>query len=281
MKKKIEIVIRGAFALALALFCTMQFGIDVRAGQVVDTQNGVSYNDEENISVGYAYDYAYGGAGYSYIDIDIKGDRIANVKSNSKNLIAKKTREYHYHKTEKDYDTDQIVATDEYSYASISYFAKKKGTYKVSFDVVKPDGTVRCTKTITVKATGSTTYVDPFKSVTFAGKDIYSYFPYSQTKSGKIKVSMKKGYKLVSIEVGTYNNKNILTYKKVKNNAKISLASSRVYKSNQQYSYGGYSYTIDDLFPYTSIKITYKNTKTGEVETSYRSLYTLNKRQLW
>lgn len=290
MIKKIKTIGRGAAILALACVCAMKFGNDVEAAQVVDTVNGVSYNDEMIINIGYAYDSLYGATSSSYIDIDFEGDRIGNVKSSSSNLLVKKTKESFYNSVttdvDYDYDTEQYVTTvkkvDEYSYAYIGYYAKKKGKYTVSFDVIKPDGSVRCTKTITVNAQGSNiSYVYPFKKITYAGKELGYHYPYAKKNSGKLKVSMKKGYKLVSIEIGKYNKKNELVYKKVKNNKKITLAKSHVYKYSYSYSSGGYSYDYDDLFPFTYIKITYKNKKTGDVDTYTTGLYTLNKKQMW
>ena len=267
-------------SLLLTLSIVLFFQLDARAEYVNDTVNGISYNDEENVGVKYSYDFARGGGGYTSIWLDNDGDRIANVKSSSKNLIAKKTVETRRVETSTDWSWDEEKGEDVYetktstSYAPtyISFFAKKAGSYKVTFDVIKADGTTRCTKTIKVKTYGST--VSPVKSIKYAGKELFNYYPYTTKTSGKLSVKMSSNYKLVSIEVGTNNAKGERLYKKVKNNATIKLAKKEKY--TRKYSYAQDDY--DELFPSTYIKITYQNKKTKEQEVVYYSLETINKK---
>lgn len=282
MKKYIKNAMQCIAMFAFVFFCAMQMEMNVQAEYVDDKVNGVEYYDEEKISVGYASRYSYGGGSYVSIYLDNDGDRVTNIKSSSKNLIATKTKESFRSTTKKDYDTGKMVTEAAYGTTYISFFAKKAGTYKVTFDVIKSDGTVRCTKTITVKTYSYTTgTASAIKSIKYAGKDLYNYYPYTTKTSGKLKVTLKKGYKLVSIEIGKYNSAGEIVYKKVKNNSKITLSKKRVTKSEYKYTSGSSAYVSDDLFPCTRIKITCKNKKTGETYEYYDDLYTINKKQSW
>ena len=280
MKKYLLTALQGFFLLALSLLFSMNMELKTEAKNIDDTVNGVEYEDTVEMSVGYASNYAYGGGDYISVYLSKDGDRIANVKSNSSNLLVKKTRESYYCITDTDWDTNQKTTKCNYRSAYISFFAKKQGKYSVTFDVVKADGSVRCTKTIAVKA-GADSLESPIKSIKYAGKDLYTYYPYATKTSGKLKVTMKKAYKLLFIEVGSYNKTGNIAYKKVKNNKKISLAKKTVYSREYKYSDGGTKYTYDELFPTTYIRITYQNKKTKEISTWTTSLHTINKKQSW
>lgn len=280
MKKYLLTALQGFFLLALSLLLSMNVELQAEAKTVDDTVNGVEYNDTVEMSVGYASDYNRGGGAYLSIYLSNDGDRVANIKSNSSNLLVKKTGEFYNSTTTTDRYTNQKTTNTNYGYAYLSFFAKKKGNYSVTFDVVKADGSVRCTKTITVKAEASS-IESPIKSIQYAGKDLYSYYPYTTKTSGKLKVTMKKAYKLLSIEVGSVDKTGQIVYKKVKNNKKISLAKKTVYSREYQYSTGGAKYTYDNLFPATYIRITYQNKKTKESNTWTTMLYTINKKQSW
>lgn len=281
MKKYIKTAIQGTFLAALVFLFSMNMEMQVNAEVVEDSRNGVEYNDYVEMGVGYAYDSSYGGGATSYIYLDTDGDRVGNIKSSSSNLLVKKTRESHSNITIKDWETNQKTTKQNYRSAYLSFFAKKAGEYKVTFDVIKEDSGIRCTKTITVKAVGSRTNVSPIKSIKYAGKDLYNYYPYATKTTGKLKVVMKKQYKLQSIEVGKTNKSGKVEYKKVKNNKKISLAKKTTYTHNYNYGSSGAKYTYDELFPVTYIRITYVNKKTKEKDTWTTSLYTLNKKQSW
>lgn len=280
MKKYLLTTLQGFFLLALSLLFSMNMELKTEAKNIDDTVNGVEYEDTVEMSVGYASNYAYGGGDYIAVYLSKDGDRIGNIKSNSSNLLVKKTRESYYCTTDTDWDTNQKTTRYNYYSTYLSFFAKKQGTYSVTFDVVKADGSVRCTKTIAVKA-GADSLESPIKSIKYAGKDLYAYYPYATKTSGKLKVTMKKAYKLLSIEVGSYNKTGDITYKKVKNNKKISLAKKTVYSREYKYSDGGTKYTYDKLFPTTRIRITYQNKKTKEISTWTTSLHTINKKQSW
>ncbi|MCM1160610.1 MAG: hypothetical protein NC412_05230 [Roseburia sp.] len=280
MKKYLLTVLQGFFLFALSLLFSLNIELQAEAKSVDDTVNGVQYQDTMEMSVGYAADYAYGGGAYQSIYLSNDGDRIANIKSNSSNLLVKKTRESYNYTTETDWDTNQKTTKANYRYACLSFFAKKKGNYSVTFDVVKADGSVRCTKTIAVKA-GAGSYESPIKNIKYAGKDLYSYYPYATKTSGKLKVTMQKAYKLLSIEVGSTDKTGQTVYKKVKNNKKISLAKKTVYSREYKYTNGGVKYAYDQLFPATYIRVTYQNKKTKEINTWTTTLHTINKKQSW
>jgi len=273
MNCNIKKAIQNLVIFAFAILCVVNFNINAKADLVEDKANGVEYNDNIDISIGYASSHNYGGGNYSTVYLS-DGNRVMNVKSSSKNLVAVKTREYTSTTTDKDYDTDQMVTKTTYGTTHISFFAKKKGTYKVTFDVVGSDGAVKCTKTITVKTYGNAGYVNPVKSVTYAGKDIYYYYPYTTRTSGKFSIKFNKGFKLVSVEVGKRDSKGEIVYKKVKNNKTIKLAKKEKYSIEYSYS----KYDCNPLFPQTFIRVTYKENKTGDIDTLNYSLYTLNKK---
>ena len=281
MKKYLKTAMQGIFLAALAFLFSVNMEMQVNAKSVEDSTNGVEYNDYVEMGVGYAYDSSYGGGAITYIYLEMDGDRVANVKSNNSNLLVKKTRESYSSTTTKDWETNQKTTKFNYRSAYLSFFAKKAGDYKVTFDVVRADGSVKCTKTINVKAVGSHKYVNPIKSIKYAGKGLYNHYPYTTKTSGKLSVVMKKQYTLKYIEVGKLDKKGQVVYKKVKNNKKISLAKKAVYAHDYNYESGGAKYTYDELFPITYIRITYENRKTKKIDTWTTSLNTLNKKQSW
>ena len=272
-------------ALCLAAMLAIFSSCDAEAAYVEDTANGVSYNDEASVYSGSAYEYDKGAYTFISIDLDNEGDRVMNVKVNKKGLLAKKTYERVYERTrnEYDYDTDTYTRETTYDYSStyISLYGTKKGTYTVSFDVIDKTGAVKCTKKIKVKVDASVTYkVHPVKKITYAGKDIYSYYRYTNKTKGKLSVTLNKGYKLQSIEIGKIDAKGNVVYKKTKNKKNITLAKSAKYSKTEKYDYSdsSFKYTYNKLFPETEIRITVKNKKTKEISVAYYTLRTLNKK---
>lgn len=281
MKKYIKTAMQGIFLAALAFLVSINMEMQVNAKTVKDSVNGVEYDDSLDMSVGYAYDSSYGAGAVTYIYLDMDGDRVANVKSDDPNLLVKKTRESYSHNTMKDRETNQKTTKHNYCSAYLSFFAKKEGKYKVYFDIVKADGSVRCTKTIEVKAVDSRGYTSPIKSIKYKGKDLYNYYPYTTKASGKLRVNLKKQYKSKSIEVGVRDKSGKVIYKKVENNKTIRLAKKAVYSRSYNFNSGSAKYTYDELFPTTYIRITYENKKTKKINTWTTSLYYLNKKQSW
>ena len=114
---------------------------------------------------------------------------IKNIKTSSKNLIAKNT---HYYTTSSD-DT----YTD--TFASIGLYAKKTGKYKVTYNICDKSGNKLSSGKVTVYVKNDL----PVKSVKFAGKEVN--YALTSKKSGKLSVKMNKGYTLKKITVTTYN----------------------------------------------------------------------------
>lgn len=196
-----------------------------------------------------------GTEGGFWFTFDSAGSKITNLKSNSKNFVVKVTN---YSSTE----------------CGISYYAKKAGSYKITF-TIKPKSGKSIKKTVKVTA-GK---VDPIKKVTFGGKQIpiYTYWNsralYTTAKSGKLSVSMNKGFKIKKIRVGTLKKykkgKNTYTdvvFKTVKNNSKISLGN--VYKTGDETD-------IYDSFSskYALIEIQYTSPYCEKVQYEYANIY--------
>lgn len=181
---------------------------------------------------------------------------VKNIKTGSKNLIAKNT--YYYTST----------SSDEYAapYASIGLYAKKKGKYVVSYDI--------CDKAGKKLSSGKTTvYVSddqPIKSVKFDKKYLSSAITFK--KSGKLSISMNKGYKLKKITVTTYNKSGKEVVKTVRNNSTIKLGEyAQIYDNS--YSDGS-RYFSTSLAARTQIKITYTDKYTKQ---KCESSYTINR----
>lgn len=181
---------------------------------------------------------------------------VKNIKTGSKNLIAKNT--YYYTSN----SSDKYAAP----YASIRLYAKKKGKYVVSYDI--------CDKAGKKLSSGKTTvYVSddqPIKSVKFDKKYLSSAITFK--KSGKLSISMNKGYKLKKITVTTYNKSGKEVVKTVRNNSTIKLGEyAQIYDNS--YSDGS-RYFSTSLAARTQIKITYTDKYTKQ---KCESSYTINR----
>lgn len=206
-----------------------------------------------------------------------KGDaQLKNIRTNSKNLIARQVYQY-YHEDEYSY------ADYPYGYARIGLYAKKEGSYKVSFDVCNAAGKKVSSHTVNVKT--NATYQSPIQKATFAGKPMF--YELTSRKSGKFKVKMSPGYKLKSIEMSTYDaDGSRMITKKIKNNAKVTLG-KYAYKNEDEYSYTDYDYETDTrtsvwnyhlntgFFAETRFSVTYQNTKTKATGTMTYWVYTM------
>ena len=192
--------------------------------------------------------------------------KIANLKSSSKkNLIVRTTY----------VDAD----SSDTGHATISMYAKKKGKYKVSFDVVDRNNRVRRHHVVQVFAT-----LEPaVKKVTIGGKSVYDAVnPVFGTRvfpkaGGKIKVKMTKGYSVKAIEVTTYDKSGNGVAKIVKNGKKIKLGQyiSKYVSSNNG---PGYEYWYGDLFADTDIRVIYIDKYTNEEGSWYTSVHRLAKK---
>ncbi len=269
----------AAAAVAVAALCITP----VQAEWVHDEVNGVKYNDREELSVDYAYNYARGGGAYTDVDVSFEGDTVGNVKSSSPNLIAQITENKYQKSKSKDYSASPYDENNKYigyptktvisrGDVKISFFAKKAGTYKVTFDVIKADGSIRCKKTITV--TTNYSYDSPIKAFKYGGKLLYEYGQYLTKTSGKVSVQMNKGYKFVRMEIGKPDSKGSYTYKKIKNNANIKLVTKYAYTEQDDYN----KWIHNALFPETVIRVYYMKTKDKTEGYTTYSLYTMNKK---
>ncbi len=274
MSKTLKSIQKTVLSLALIVLCSVSLSTVAKAEWVTDRANGVNY-DNKKTGIGVGYAWSYGSSDTVTVRLDKAGDRVTNVRSNSSNLIAQKVYEY----TQK--NNYNSSATTSYPECYIGVFAKKAGKYTVSFDVVDASGNLKCTKTIAV-STNSKTYKSGILSIKYAGKDAYSYYPYTNVKSGKLSVKMKKGYKLISIERGSYDATGKYVTTPVKNNSKIKLVTKVAYKGDYSYNssgtISGYIYQHDRLFPNTEIIVKYMNSKTKEEFTEGVTLYTINKK---
>lgn len=204
-----------------------------------------------------------------------KGDaQIKNIKSSSKNLYARQT--------DQDYNVYENTYSEyPYGRAEIGLYAKKSGSYKVSFDVCDINGKRRAKYTVKVKANETYEGDSPVKKVTYAGKQDL-WYTLTGKKSGKFKVTMNSGYKLKSITMEYTDANGNSVEKKIKNNKKVTLGKF-VYKYEHENSYNDYwsgkkysNYNLStSLFATTTFRIKYQNKKTkANGEMSY-SLYTL------
>lgn len=202
------------------------------------------------------YPQSYDNSAISF-DYANAGDKIANLKTSSKNLVARQT----YHRTEVGTSSDENVA-------EIGLYAKKAGKYTVSFDIYSEDGSVkRSSHKITVFAKADA----PVSSVKLDGKDLSEYaYTMVNKKSAKLSVKMTKGYKLQKIVVRTYDKDGKYVEKAAKNNKKITLGKypySYTYSYASSYSNYRYNYWKKYLNAPTYIEITYKDKWTKQSET--------------
>ena len=134
----------------------------------------------------------------------------------------------------------------------------------------------------------------PFKKVLVNGKDYYKMDSYFTTKKSiKFKVVMNKGYKFKKLELGTYgapapvtddyrsssyknytNLENEMTYRTVKNGAKVTLGNYGSY-SLREYDYDNgydkpykYHYLSDSMTASTYLRVTYIDKYTKQEETT-------------
>ena len=190
---------------------------------------------------------------------------VANIKSDSKNAIAKITS--------LDVRSEEGEDADIRNKISIGVYAKKDGTYTISFDILDKDGLKVSTKKVKVYAYRESA----LKSLSVEGSQKNSSL--LSKKSGKVKVTLKPGNKLKKLEYGVYSpkensNNREIKYKQFKNGAKITYGTNPYYyeseytsEYNNYYSY----YMNTSLVAPTYIRITYidKYTKQEETMTSY------------
>jgi methionine-rich copper-binding protein CopC len=156
------------------------------------------------------------------------GDKIANLKSSkSKNLEVAQVYSY---------NSGDVTGS-----ARISLHANKAGTYTVSFDVVRSDGSKRGNYKVKVQVVNDSSLL---KKATFGKQTITSSTTkvksgtvtstYTNSykvngKSGKLKLTANSQYKITGIVVVTVNKNGKYSYKKVKNGKNITLSQARSY----------------------------------------------------
>lgn len=209
----------------------------------------------------------------SPIEIYLKneGDYISSVKA-GKGLVCKKTTKTDLKKgnytslssslaTELKLDDKQKHFCVQYN---IGLYSEKPGNYTLTYTVKnknkKKVGTYRVKVYVRDSIDGN-----PIRETKYAGTN-YGLFSEFGTKkaSGKLQLKMNKDFSLKSIEVGYADGTNI-KYKKIRNNSKIDLAKTTIYKEvnyssgepteNSYYYESGSSYNY--LKPATFVKVTY------------------------
>lgn len=272
MKQK---MFKRVMAAVLAVGLLFTTPVTSEAAKVTKSTTISPYSD-------YSYSSGISNTGAIYVELDEPGDYIKNIKSKNSNLKAKLTCGYSYY-----YKSDDYISKSNNYYAVIGLYTNKALSTKVSFDIYGEDNKKKESKTVKVTAK-TTSYLNPVKSIKFGGKEL-DYNKLYTAKSGKVKVTMNKNFKLLKLEAGTYSApkkttsdsctryENEIVYKKAKNNGKITLGKYGYYYSyNYQYSDGKIhsNYSSRILAP-TYIRITYQNKKTkdtGTVTYSIRKL---------
>lgn len=271
--------------LAVAVSCFSMSSMEAQAAPktttyIMDSKKGVYYPTKIRVGVNERY-------GTTNIYLKNEGDYVASVKTNSSDIIAKITEKANY--LGDNYTSVWLNDDDRLQFKSrfeITCFARKTGTYTLTFTVKNAKKKTVCTKKIKVYAEQ---YGSPIKSFKYAGKEYYSGSCLTTKGKGKLQVTMNKGFKLQKIEVGTYVDGEYEewypepVFKTVKNKTNISLATSTKYVSDV-YKYGNdsdysykYGYYTDYLYPVTVIRVTYKDMKLGIVQTEEYNMFYQNK----
>ncbi|MCR5343380.1 MAG: hypothetical protein K6E70_08470 [Butyrivibrio sp.] len=194
---------------------------------------------------------------------------VENIKTNSKKFKAFNTRVVTAYR-------DEELTTE----IDLGFYALKEGKYKVTFDIVKEDGSREKKK---VKVYAYNDYA--FKKITFGGKQIpypiLEEFPrMNYPAKGKFKVTMNPGYKLVRIEKISYKHvtkddgaikseKDITTFK---NGSTVDLSDVAYKVYFKFYGYEAYSHEMNAQ---TQFRIYYKDKYSKTIEYSDFHLFKL------
>ncbi|MBQ8199210.1 MAG: hypothetical protein IJZ76_07280 [Lachnospiraceae bacterium] len=190
-----------------------------------------------------------------------EGDYISDVKVNKKGLTAGVT-----------YQTNSTWSEGKYNcYGTITMIPQKAGTYTVSFNVRKADGSVAGSYKMKVYASDYGVYKQAKlgskvvykntvkrKGTTFTEKYKSTYKVANSLKSAKLKLTAGKGYKITGLVYVSYNAKGKPVAKKVKNGGTIKL--SQQYAS-QNYMADGRN--TKSLKMYTDVYVSYKDKYLG------------------
>lgn len=249
-------------ALAVAIGC-LCLNISAQAAPktttyTYDAKMGVQYETAIRQEINSTYGYSLN------VYLANEGDYVASVKTNSPKLTAKITNQYVTRKSNY-INPPTIDAAKDVRFKSrstIEFYAPSAGKYSVKFTIKNKSNKIVGTKNVTVYATP---YFSPVEYLSYAGQKFYSDFN-TKKASGKLNYKANKTFKIKSISIGTYNADGTISYKKIKKNSKITLATKTAY-TEQDYSYdnsyGDYKYAYnsftnyDYLKPVTLVQIAY------------------------
>lgn len=189
-----------------------------------------------------------------------KGDKISNLKVNKKGLEAGVTDTY-----------DKL----EYDSSSISVYATKPATYKVSFDVVNSNNVKRGHYTVQVQAVNTDSVI---KKAVFGKQTVISNTGSIKKgvkknsskssckvkgKSGKLKVTANNQYKITGIIVVSIGKNGRYEYKKLRNGGKLTLSKNYDLTATN----AGFGETRHSLKKCTYIYVSYKDKFFGNTMT--------------
>jgi len=243
-------------AFSVLAFCFLLSGVQtVHAAEYVDGRIYVNpiedakgnYKDNKKIRIE-TYSDSVGSFRVRYGS----GDKLANLKVNKKGLAVAVSNSYNYSK---------------YGDSTVSLYAEKPSTYKVSFDVLNSQNQKRGHYTVQVQAVNSDAVI---KKAVFGKQTIRlnsatikkgvkktSWKSVSKVsgKSGKLKITPNSQYKITGIITVTVNKKGQYVYKKFKNGKKLTLSQNYDSTSTSAY-YGRKSHTFKKK---TYICVSYKD----------------------
>ncbi|MCR4674679.1 MAG: hypothetical protein K5675_06700 [Lachnospiraceae bacterium] len=188
------------------------------------------------------------------------GAKIKNLKVNKSGLKAKVTN------TNSNVYSDSTYGTSS-RFSTITLYAKKTGTYKVTFKINSKSYTLTCKVVTSTNAFSKATFGSQEVSsrVITDGSNGYTSVITSNNKvsgsKGKFKVTANSdaGYKVTGLVVLSANKKGKATFKSVKNGRSITLSKAKLkYTSDDGYT------TYTDAKKYTYVYVSYKNSTTGE-----------------
>ena len=217
----------------------------------------------------YAPTHARCGVGMRYrgsVTVQMVGhqDTITKLKT-SKNLKAKVT-----------YTTTYVDGNSSSAYATISFYAKTKGTQTIKFNVTNNGKGTRTTRTIKVHAYGTGSVV---KSVKIGSTDVTKGglygSGYTSAQSGKVKFTLGDGYKLKSIKIGKYDQNGTMNYSKFKNGSKVKFGTVG-YSYTREISsyYGSIGRSLSkDMFAPTYFEITYTDSYSTDRTAQYKTSF--------
>jgi hypothetical protein len=254
MMKRLKKMISCMVAMVMLLSVLLVPSIPAKASEMYGAvPQKIRINVQEQDVTALSFDYA------------VYGEYVTNIKTSSKNLKAKQVVDY-----------QETGLEDNSNYAQIGLYAFKKGTYKVTFDINNADGTKKESHKVTVYA-----YSDsPLKSITIGNHDIANATDEDAApnivnmKSGKLKVNLNKGYKIIDIAYATANEDGTANTFTIKNGSKVTLGtvipkvSIDVFEGESNLKMWS-----TQLFAPTAIAIVYKDKYTKEYDYLIYTVY--------